>query len=214
MRYVFLMTLLGISLIALLAMLTFRWGPILKQQLTPTPTTTPQMQLPTTIRAFVEVSEALVRPQSSVAVPETTQAPVQTPQIAPVQAPVPTIIIVPTSTTPIMTPTNPEPSSTPSTTTPLIPTPSPAPVSPTPAPEVVVTAEELKPVITLNGTREGDNVTFTWAATGLEPLECKANGKIVSQEGTITVVSPEPYTLTMVCVGTRSASRTQESLTK
>lgn len=157
---------------------------------------------------------APVVPQSAAPAQKTAPAA----QNAPVTAPPPiTINMYEAPQPPAPAPSNPAPQPTPAS----VPAPAPTPVAttttaPTLPPSVhQPTEEEAKPVITLDGVRDGDNVTFTWSARGYkEGLECKIGGQKVEQDGSTTVQSVEPYTLTIVCMGIYTASRTEKSLTK
>lgn len=172
---------------------------------------------PTIIEATATTTApvATTTPPQSVA-PVKKTSPVA--QNAPVTAPPPIIIYMNNQPpAPAPAPSNPAPQPTPSS----APAPTSAPVAtstpePTPPPSIPSpTEEEAKPTINLDGVRTGDSVKFTWSATGFrESLQCKANGESVEQNGSITVQSVEPYTLTVVCMGTKTGSRTEKSLTK
>lgn len=203
---------LGIIVIILLVALSFHWVPKAKPQpVEPTATSTPET--PQVIQNIVNVSSEPKAPKATVPVTQTTP---QTAPSAPQQAPAPQIIIIPSqSPMPQPQPTpvpSSSPSASPSTSSPATSTPATS-TPPTQVPNP--TEEEAKPVIKIDGNRVGIVVTFTWSATGFkEPLQCKANGEPVEQEGTLVVESVQPYTLTIVCVGKNTASRSEESLTK
>lgn len=81
----------------------------------------------------------------------------------------------------------------------------------------VITEEQAKPKIDIGGERFGDVVNFWWKATGYkESLTCKIGRVVVPQEAeaSYTVQSVEPYTLTIICVANKTASRAEKSLTK
>lgn len=171
------------------------------------------------IEAYVHImpdptSTPATKPQTSTpSKPATPQTTPQTTPSVPQQAPAPTIIIVPTQSAPM---NQPAPSPAPAPSTPPSPSPS-EPATTTPQePEIPApTEEEAKPTINLDGNRVAILITFNWSATGFkEGLVCTANGKVVEQEGSLTVESVQPFTLTIVCEGKLTGSRTQVSLTK